>query len=45
MKGMENLVRADNETVLVLVHEYEDKSMQQQRRSRNKPRSIWALFV
>lgn len=44
MKVVENLVIADNERVLALVHEYE-KSVQQQRQFRNKPKSIWALLM
>lgn len=40
MKGMENLGIADNEAVLAPVHEYEDKSKWQQRKSRNKPKCI-----
>lgn len=42
MQGREHFVIADNKTVLAVVHEFEDKSMEQLRKSGNKFKNIWA---
>lgn len=45
MKGTEQLVIADNKSGFALARDCEDMSVGQQRKSRNKPRNIWALLM